>query len=319
MTATKLRELLPLGLLSLLPACVGASSEERDPPPRFELFVLGVAQDGGVPHVGCRRACCRRARAQGLRRYPTSLGIHDSATGRLCLLEATPRIEPQLALLHELSGQERSRQPVDAVLLTHAHIGHYLGLAQFGREVASTKDLPVHLSPRFAAYLSSHGPWKQLVDLGQIRLQTFVPGRAFTLFDGLEVTPIQVPHRDEFSDTMAFRIKGPTQTILFLPDIDSFAQHEGLLERLIDGVDVAYLDATFYDGRELPNRDIREIPHPLMVDTMRRLEVAARDRPGRFRFIHLNHSNPAWQESGLVAEIEARGFRLARRGERIGL
>lgn len=303
---------------ALLTGCTGAPDASAS---RYELFVLGRAQDGGLPHLGCEReACCAAARRSGRIETPACLGIHDRLTGRLALVEATPAIERQVAMLHELTrSPPRGRDPVDAVLLTHAHIGHYLGLAHLGREVAATAGTPVHCTPRMAAFLRAHGPWQQLVELDQIALHEHAPGDGFALFDGLIVEPITVPHRDEFSDTIAFRIRGPERTVLFCPDVDSFARHPGLLERLLDGVDVAYLDATFYDGRELPGRVRAEIPHPPMVETMQRLADVARRRPGAFRFIHLNHTNPAWNDAELRAQIEARGFRIAAVGERVAL
>ena len=294
--------------------------DTQQPTGRFEVLVLGIAQDGGLPHVGCSKPCCVAARRSGRRLYPASLAIHDSETGRLCLVEATPRIEPQLDLLHGLTGQRhRSRQPVDAVMITHAHIGHYLGLAQFGFEVAATKDLPVFVTERFSDYLRGHGPWRQLVEMQQIALRPTTAGTEFSPIPGITVTPVKVPHRDEFSDTMAFRIQGPNKTVLFVPDIDSWRAAPGLLERLVEGVDVAYLDATFYDGRELPGRDLTKIRHPFMTDTMQRLDGQAKLHPGRFRFIHLNHTNPALHDPKLRRSISARGFRIAVQGERVGI
>jgi pyrroloquinoline quinone biosynthesis protein B len=246
--------------------------------------------------------------------------VHDRATGRLLLIEATPAIDPQVALLHELTGTAgRGRRPVDAILLTHAHIGHYLGLAQLGREVAGAASLPVWVSRRFASFLRAHGPWRQLVEQRQIELHELEPGRPFTPIPGLTVVATRVPHRDEFSDTMAFTLCGEQRRVLFLPDIDRWERTGGLLERLLHRVDVAYLDGTFFDGRELPDRDLAEIPHPLMVDTMARLEERARAAPGSIRFLHLNHTNPALRDAELRKQIEARGFRVAERGERVEL
>ena len=132
---------------------------DDDVRPRFELVVLGRAQDGGLPHVGCTRPCCVEARASGRVETPACLGVIDHQEDRLVLIEATPAIDNQIARLQSAAEQDdRGRSPVDAVLLTHAHIGHYLGLAHFGREVASTKSTPVHLSPRFASFLRSNGP-----------------------------------------------------------------------------------------------------------------------------------------------------------------
>lgn len=308
-------------LLLVLGGCVAAPDTQASATSRFELFVLGRAQDGGLPHVGCdREACCASARRTGRVETPACLGIHDRETGALALIEATPAVERQLALLHDLAGSPpRGRQPVDAVFLTHAHIGHYLGLAHFGREVASTKGLPVHGTPRLLAFLRAHGPWQQLVDLGQIELRAVQPGGSVELFGELTVEAIPVPHRDEYSDTVAYRIRGPEQTVLFCPDVDAWGRHDGLLDRLLDGVDVAYIDATFYDGRELPERVRGEIPHPTMIDSMDRLAERASSAPGSIRFLHLNHTNPAFHPGEIADSVRARGFAIAEMGERTRL
>ena len=305
-------------------------SQVDDPvtPGSFEVIVLGRAQDGGLPHLGCERGCCVLARRDGRVETPACLGIHDRSTGKLLLVEATPAIEAQVGMLHEATGTDgRGRSPVDGILLTHAHIGHYAGLIQLGREVASTPRTPVWVTPRFADFLRTNGPWSQLVELEQIDLREIVPGTtdgkvaatAFEPLPGLKVEAFLVPHRDEFSDTVAFKFHGPERTVLFCPDVDRWDAHEGLLEALLDGVDVAYVDATFYDGRELPGRNILEVPHPPMVRTMELLEKVGRETPGRVRFIHLNHTNPAFNRADLQAEIRERGFPVAEVGERVGL
>lgn len=305
-------------LLALASSC--AVTSRPAPVGRHALFVLGIAQDGGVPHVGCERDCCVEARRSGDARLPVALGLHDRVDGRLLLVEATPAIDAQIALLHRLAGVSgRARRPVDGVLITHAHIGHYLGLAQFGREVAGTSGVELFVSPRMTQFLQDNGPWSQLFALGQVRAATFTPGEPFTPAVGITVEPIAVPHRDEFSDTMAFKIRGPQRTVLFVPDVDRWQSADGLLQRLLEGVDVAYVDGTFYDGRELPDRDLNEIPHPLIVDTMQRLAEHARARPGSVRFIHLNHTNPLLRDARLRAEVERRGFRVAEGGEWVEL
>jgi pyrroloquinoline quinone biosynthesis protein B len=304
--------LLVAALVALLAACASPPQAAPAAPPtsRHELVVLGIAQDGGVPHFGCRRECCEAARRDGTILDPACVAVVDQAQGKALLVEATPGIERQVA---------RLGVPIAAVLITHAHVGHYLGLAQFGREVAATRELPVYGSSRLCEFLRTHGPWRQLVELAQIRLEEFAPDATFAPLPGLEVTAIAVPHRDEYSDTMAFKIRGATRTVLFVPDVDRWDKEPGLLARLLEGVDVAYVDGTFWDGSELPDRDLREIPHPPMTDTMQRLAGFARERPGAVRFLHLNHTNPALRDPALRARIGAAGFRVAEVGERVGL
>jgi pyrroloquinoline quinone biosynthesis protein B len=293
---------------------------------RFDAYVLGRAQDGGLPHVGCEKPCCADARRSGRVETPACIGIHDRETDRLVLIEATPGIDRQLTLLHEKAGVTgRNRQPVDAIMLTHAHIGHYTGLMHLGREVAGTKDLPLYATPTMATFLRENGPWSQLIELDNVELIECKPASAdasgpqavvFEPIEGLQVEAITVPHRDEFSDTVAFRIWGPARTMLFVPDVDRWDAHPGMLNRLLSGVDVAYIDGTFYDGSELPGRNLSEIPHPAMVTTMDVLAEHARMNPGAIRFIHLNHTNPALTNPAVQRAVAERGFAVAEVGER---
>ena len=291
---------------------------------RFHCYVLGRAQDGGMPHLGCEKPCCVNARATNREEYPACLGIHDTETNQLLLIEATPAIEKQVALLHKLAGiTGRGRKPIDAILLTHAHIGHYAGLIHLGKEVASTNAIPTFVTRRMAEFLTSNGPWSQLVAQQQIDLHPLPENsnstNIFSPMAGLHIEAIKVPHRDEFSDTVAYKFHGSSKTILFVPDIDRWQGNEVLLDQLLDEVDVAFIDGTFYDGSELPGRDLSKIPHPMIVDTMNRLQEVANASPGKIRFIHLNHTNPAFQSVDIEKEMRRRGFRIAMQGERVGL
>jgi pyrroloquinoline quinone biosynthesis protein B len=307
-----------LSLLALLAGCAHALPSAPATKGRYELFVLGVAQDGGLPHLGCERSCCASARAAGRTLSPACLGVVDHRSGSLLLVEATPQIERQVAMLQALAAvHDRGRRPVDAVMVSHAHIGHYLGLAFFGREVAATSDLPLFCSDRMAAFLAGNGPWRQLLELGQLRPERIAARAPFEPLPGLQVTAIPVPHRDEYSDTMAFVLRGPDRAVLFVPDVDAWDRAPLLLDELLQGVDLAYIDGTFFDGSELPERNFAEIRHPLITDTMARLADFARAHPGAIRFIHLNHTNPALHDPAVQARIEAAGFRIAAEGERV--
>lgn len=284
---------------------------------RFVCQVLGTAQDGGLPHLGCEKDCCRRARDEGFERLPVSLGIYDRETGGTLLVEATPAVEKQIHALATSRGRKvDARRPVDAILLTHAHIGHYAGLIHFGREVAGTRKVPCWVSARMADFLRKNGPWSQLVQLEQIDLRIFEPGVPFEPLPGLHVTAVSVPHRDEFSDTMAFRIHGSVRTLLFLPDIDRL--DASLADTLLEGIDIAFLDATFYDGREVPGRDLSEIPHPPMIHSTKMLAARVEVAPGSIQYIHLNHSNPVHFDATLRADIVGQGYGLPHRGQRFG-
>ncbi|MEE2680758.1 MAG: MBL fold metallo-hydrolase [Planctomycetota bacterium] len=288
-----------------------------------ELMVLGRGQDGGLPQLGCRKPCCTQARRDGRSELPAALGLLDHSRQHAHLIEATPAIERQASMLLERLDARPPDAPIlDGLLLTHAHIGHYLGLAQLGREVAAADHLPVHVSERVARFLRENQPWAQLLELGQVQLRIFEPGQSFMVTPEVWVEPIPVPHRDEFFDTMAFAFRGADSSVLFLPDIDRWEDPSipaRFIEDLLATVDVAYLDGTFYDDRELPGRDLSVIPHPLVVDSMKRLAPIARERPGMIRFIHLNHTNPLLHDEALVDRLAADGFGLARTGECVSL
>src|SRR5262249_17344826 len=144
----------------------------------------------------------------------------------------------------------------------------------------------------------------------------------FPLEDGISVKPIQVPHRDEYTDTMAFVIRGPRETVLYVPDTDSWrAWPKPLLQVLADEkVTVALVDATFYSADELPDRDVTKIKHPLVTDSMDLLGPLVKEGKLRVLFTHLNHSNPALEDGGPARKaIEARGFRVLAEGEELDL
>ncbi len=290
------------------------------------VVVLGMAQDGGLPQIGCDCSHCAAARRNpALARHVASLAIHVPKTDHVYLVDATPDLPAQIEMIHAFHHHPQGktdRAPVEGVLLTHAHIGHYLGLAQFGFESLSTKNLPVWASPRMAAYLRANGPWSQLVRLDNIALREFQPGQAFELEPGITVQPIQVPHRDEYSDTMAFLVRGPQKTLLYVPDTDAWTTWPKPLTEVLrdEKVDIALLDGTFYSADELPDRDVTKIKHPLITATMDLLEPLVKSGKLRVYFTHLNHSNSAFEPGGAAAKaIAARGFGVVAEGVAFGL
>ena len=277
----------------------------------LKIIVLGIMQDGGLPQVGCSKACCIEARRSGRIETQACLGVVHAPSGTTLLIDATPAIEPQVEMLQAFAGVLRTtRNPVDAIALTHAHMGHYTGLMHLGREGVQASHLPVYCTAAMAGFLRANQPWAQLIESGTIDIQQLQQD-ASPLPD-LQLTPVQVKHRNEFADTVAYRIQGPKQTILFCPDID---QWDDALEPLLEGVDVALIDGTFYDDDELEGRSMQEIPHPRMVHTMERLNAVVQERPLRIRFLHFNHTNPVLHNDTLRNAIEARGFGLVQTGD----
>jgi pyrroloquinoline quinone biosynthesis protein B len=282
------------------------------------VMVLGIAQDGGYPQAGCAKACCAEVkRDPSLRRFVASLAIVDPQSGQRWIIDATPDFPDQLALLNE---RTKSNKALDGILLTHAHIGHYAGLIHLGREAMGTRAVPVYAMPRMSQFLKSNGPWDQLVKLKNIALRPLQGGKKIKLNERLSVTPLLVPHRDEYSETVGFIVHGPNNSVLWLPDIDKWSKFKTGIENVVHHVDRAYLDATFFDDKELPGRDMSEIPHPFIVESMERFRRLDATERQKITFIHLNHSNPALKRGSTAQEkILQGGFRLGEQGKRFDL
>ncbi len=282
------------------------------------VIVLGTAQDAGSPQVNSPARHTARVDPTK-RRLATSLGIVDPRSGRRWLIEATPDFREQAWALNRAEPESESPIQLDGVFITHAHIGHYTGLMFLGHESMGASSIPTYVAPRMRQFLSTNGPWDQLVRYENIDLSQLTVDEPVDLGIGVTVTPFLVPHRQEYSEVLGFRIEGPSRSVVFIPDIDSWDEWADngveILNVVRDG-DRAYLDATFYDNNEIPGRDMSTFPHPRITDTMRRLESLPLGERERVRFIHLNHTNPAqWEGTPARREIERRGFRVAERGE----
>ena len=307
---------LPGILLLIQFACIGGQHQPIITAPADELYlvVLGIAQDGGYPHAGCRRDCCRRVYdGKQAPKSPVCLGIVDRTNQKLYMLEATPAFPDQWRRLQEISGFTNKRTP-DGIFLTHAHIGHYTGLMFLGREVMGAKNVPVYAMPRMADYLQASGPWSQLVNLQNIAINDLRADSAVVLPGDLRITPFTVPHRDEFSETVGFRIETPRKQVIFIPDIDKWAKWQRDIVSEVRSVDWALLDATFYRDGELQGRAMQEVPHPFVEETMQLFEKQPATEKAKVTFIHFNHTNPLLWDEKARQEVRGRGFSVAEEG-----
>ncbi len=280
------------------------------------VVVLGVAQDAGYPQSACRRDCCTSAWADATRvRSVSCLGIVDPKSGERWLIDATPDFRTQLHLLDEVAPPRDagnvSQPALDGIFLTHAHVGHYTGLQNLGREITGASSVPVYAMPRMRQFLELNGPWSQLVELSNIGLQDLSDGVPVVLNERLTVTPLLVPHRDEFSETVGYRIQGQNQSVLYIPDIDKWERWSRSIEEEIRAVDVAYLDGTFFRNGEIPGRDMADIPHPFIEETMARLNALDAVDRQKVRFIHFNHTNPVLWNNKAALSVHAAGFGIA--------
>jgi len=287
------------------------------------IVILGTAQDAGLPQIGCQKAQCANARKDPkLRRLVSSLLIVNGKSR--WLVDATPDIREQVQRMGVKmagTGQAGHRPKlVDGIFLTHAHMGHYTGLLHLGPEAYNHSLIPVYGSSRMQNFLTKHGPWSLLVDKKIIEPRALVPDQVFQLDPQIQVTPFNVPHRDEFTDTFGFIIKGPNRSVLFIPDIDKWGRWSRKVETLIAGVDVALVDGTFFSDDEIPGRAMSEIPHPFISESIARFSSLPEKERKKVVFTHLNHSNPAVDpKSDAAQQIRDAGMSVAVDGQVIAL
>jgi pyrroloquinoline quinone biosynthesis protein B len=235
----------------------------------------------------------------------------DPIRKKYWLFDATPDMPEQMHYLSEKYNVELA-----GIFLTHAHIGHYTGLTHLGREVMGTKNIPVFALPRMHVYLSEHGPWKQLVELKNIQLIPLEADVPMQIADWFEVTAIKVPHRDEFSETAGFIVKGNIKSFFYLPDIDKWEKWDRSIEKYINETDYSFLDGTFYNALELPGRNMAEIPHPFIIESMERWKNLPLIEKNKIHFIHLNHTNPLLQKNHPYQKnLLMTGYNIAKTGD----
>jgi pyrroloquinoline quinone biosynthesis protein B len=96
----------------------------------------------------------------------------------------------------------------------------------------------------------------------------------------------------------------------------------GSIEEWIDEVDFALLDGTFFDESEIFGRNIREIPHPLICESI--LESIKRfakyENRDRIFFTHLNHTNRCLQgDSRENSVVEKSGMHILHQNQEFTL
>ena len=276
------------------------------------IVVLGVAQDAGYPQAGCNKDCCKDAWENPAKRKNVScLALVDPISKEQWIFDATPDVKFQLQLLGKKSGIN----PLSGVFLTHAHMGHYTGLMHFGREVMGCNNLPVYCMERMQNFIKTNAPWNQLVEIENINLKLLKNDSSIELNQRISVTPFLVPHRDEYSETVGYKIKANNKSLIFIPDIDKWKQWETNITELIKKVDYAFLDATFYKNGEL-KRDMSEIPHPFVEESMELFSNLSEKDKQKVHFIHFNHTNPLLiNGSNAQKEVSEKGFNLTIEGQ----
>ncbi len=284
----------------------------------IQLVVLGVAQDAGYPQADCKKSCCTEVWNDYSKRKKVScLGIRNPKTKKVYLFDATPDFKDQLQIIKNSSDQDYE---LGGIFLTHGHIGHYTGLMHLGREVFNADKVPTYVMSRMSDFLSKNGPWDNLIKNGNIDIQIMSANAPIVISENLSVTPLLVPHRDEYSETVGFMISGPNSDALFIPDIDKWNKWETDIIELITKVDYAFLDGTFYRNGEIWGRDMSEIPHPFIAESINLFDSLPNNQKEKIHFIHLNHTNPLLnQNSEEYIDFTKTPYQLAQEGQIISL
>lgn len=277
------------------------------------IIILGTVQDGGSPHIACVNDCCKNLYSEhDNTRKVACLGIIDPFFNSRYLIDATPDISSQLNELNKYLPANSMKSP-NGIFLTHAHIGHYTGLMYLGKEAMSAKNVPVFVMPKMKGFLETNAPWNLLVKDKNIKLAEIKDDESLNLSSYLRIKPILVPHRDELSETVGFLIEGPKKKALYIPDINKWQLWSIDIIGLIKSVNYAFIDGTFFSEDEIKSRNISEIPHPLISESMNLFKSLSKNDKKKIYFIHLNHTNPALNiESKEYNSIIENGFNIAK-------
>jgi pyrroloquinoline quinone biosynthesis protein B len=300
----------------LLLLFVTSSSISHEQPPF--ITILGVGQDAGYPQAGCyAKHCMPGWQDVRLKRGAVSLGLVDPVTKKKYMFEATPSFPSQLYDLEVIAPS--AEYELAGIFITHAHIGHYAGLMFLGHEAMGASSIAVYAMPRLKKFLTDNGPWEQLVKYKNIILKPLEDEQSKT-FGRVKITPFLVPHRDEYSETVGYKIQGPNKSALFIPDINKWDKWDENLAEQIKSVDYALIDAAFYADGELPGRDMSKIPHPFVSETMHLLNVLDSKQRNKIWFIHMNHTNPLLNLYSKESKyVISQGYNISKEGIQLDL
>ena len=231
---------------------------------RATLTVLGSGTSMGVPTIGCDCAVCHSADPHDRRTRPSVLVEYD---GRSVLIDATPDFRQQ-ALREGISK-------LDAVLFTHSHADHILGLDDL-RPLSyrhRPNRLPLYARPDAAEFIRNTFRYVFDADykfggLAQVELK-HISGPV-ELF-GARFDPVTVIHGDIEIDGFRFG------SAAYLTDHSAIP--EASLTQL-QGLDILFLDA------------LRRTPHPTHSTVDNSLRIVERLKPKRAFFTHICHDLP---------------------------
>jgi len=162
-------------------------------------------------------------------------------------------------------------------------------------------------------FLSNNEPWSSLLRNGNLRFTAVADGDSIAPLPDVAVRSLEVPHRPDLTDNLGFVLSANKGvTVLYLPDIDRWDEWAAAGD-VMASVNVAIIDGTFFSGDELPGRPMSDVPHPPIVDTIKRFRHLTETT--RIILTHLNHTNPAGDpETAAAKRVREAGFEIATDG-----
>jgi phosphoribosyl 1,2-cyclic phosphate phosphodiesterase len=230
---------------------------------KARLTVLGSGTSMGVPTIGCDCAVCHSSDPRDRRTRPSVLVEYD---GKSVLIDTTPDFREQ-AIREGISK-------LDAVLYTHAHADHILGIDDL-RPLSfhRSNKIPLYAQPEAAEFLRNM--FRYIFDAeykygGLARVELNKIDGSVELF-GASFQPVKVMHGD--AEIIGFRFGSAAYLTDFseIPE-ESFTQ--------LNDLDILFLDA------------LRHKPHPTHSTVDNSLRIVERVRPKRAFFTHICHDLP---------------------------
>ncbi len=279
---------------------------------KLSLYILGTTQDGGYPHPGCTESCCKAVINR--ERFASSIAIVDELNKQYWLIDITPDYKEQIHFISSFNCT------LKGVFITHAHIGHYIGLTNFGLEIMNLNRIPIYLMPQMRNFVQNNDMLNQLILNNNIEIHNLSNNKPISINPTFEVIPFEVPHRNELSETVGFKIKGVKESAIYIPDIDTWDNWEEKLIELVYSNNILFIDGTFYVKEEIKNRDVSKIPHPEITETMKLLSDLDCDIKKRVYFTHLNHTNDVLRKyTSSYKEVINSGFNVAEEQQKFSI
>ena len=284
------------------------------------IFVLGTAQDGGFPHVGCDKDCCSSAiKNLELQRLVSSIAIIDDLKKCFWMIDSTPDFKSQLSLLSNYINHF-TYPYFSGIFLTHAHMGHYSGLLNLGLEVMNLRNIPVYVLSGMKHFLMGNSIFYNLVKNKNIAIKEMVEDKPIILNDNISIVPFQVPHRNELSETVGFKVISENRSVIYIPDIDSWEEWDENIIDIISGNNISILDGTFFSKEEINYRNTQKIPHPTINESILKFNSLDHTDRKKVFFTHLNHTNRALdQRSDEYKYVITSGYNILKDGQIIQL